>query len=219
MDPASNAQSPIKSPQTFSFPVIAVAITGILATAFLLIGYYIFVIKCCLSWHHIHILRRQAERSSSAVEGRGLDEAAIRSIPILEFKNGQKDESFFKKQSCECAVCLSEFQEEEKLRLIPNCAHVFHVDCIDVWLQSNANCPLCRTSVTSNVHFSLDREVDFSGRGEEHYVAIEIGPEVGCVEPTVQESLDPHEVFTAMISRNNCKKVSSMGDECVDSNS
>ncbi|GER56150.1 RING/U-box superfamily protein [Striga asiatica] len=211
MDPASNAQSPIKSPQTFSFPIIALAIIGILATTFLLISYYIFVIKSCLSWHHLRILS-----SPSAVEGRGLDEATIRSIPIFEFKNRQKEESFLKKQSCECAVCLSEFREEEKLRVIPNCAHFFHIDCIDVWLQNNANCPLCRTSVSSNVHFSLDRAVEFLGR-EEDYMVIEIGPEVGRVDPTVQESLNPYKVFTAKISGKNCKKVSRRGDECIDS--
>ncbi|CBI23610.3 unnamed protein product, partial [Vitis vinifera] len=56
---------------------------------------------------------------------------------------------FGERSHCECAVCLNEFQEEEKLRIIPNCSHIFHIDCIDVWLQSNANCPLCRTSIST----------------------------------------------------------------------
>ncbi|CAA0817408.1 RING-H2 finger protein ATL16 [Striga hermonthica] len=259
MDPTSKSQSPIKSPQTpplgpnhahsphAGFPIIAVAIIGILATAFLLVGYYIFVIKCCLSWHRIDILRRfsfstrrqLAENPLTAfhspAERRGLDEAAIRSIPIFNFKrlkNGLKDESFLKVQSFECAVCLNEFQEEEKLRVIPNCAHIFHIDCIDVWLQNNANCPLCRTSVSSNVHSQLDRVIipsppgldragDFSGRNED-YVVIEIRPEEGCVGPSVsgiQENSNPDEFITAKISRKNGKKaslVSSMGDEYID---
>lgn len=50
--------------------------------------------------------------------------------------------------SYECAVCLSEFEEGEKLRVIPYCCHAFHIDCIDVWLQSNANCPLCRSGIS-----------------------------------------------------------------------
>ncbi|TXG72289.1 hypothetical protein EZV62_000868 [Acer yangbiense] len=41
-----------------SFPIIAIAIIGILATTFLLVSYYIFVIKCCLNWHRIDLLRR-----------------------------------------------------------------------------------------------------------------------------------------------------------------
>ncbi|KAG6597371.1 RING-H2 finger protein ATL16, partial [Cucurbita argyrosperma subsp. sororia] len=41
-----------------SFPIIAIAIIGILATAFLLLSYYVFVINCCLNWHRIDLLRR-----------------------------------------------------------------------------------------------------------------------------------------------------------------
>uniref|UniRef100_A0A0E0K8U6 RING-type E3 ubiquitin transferase n=1 Tax=Oryza punctata TaxID=4537 RepID=A0A0E0K8U6_ORYPU len=48
----------------------------------------------------------------------------------------------------ECAVCLSEFVERERVRLLPNCSHAFHIDCIDTWLQGNARCPFCRSDVT-----------------------------------------------------------------------
>uniref|UniRef100_A0A7N0UEG6 RING-type E3 ubiquitin transferase n=1 Tax=Kalanchoe fedtschenkoi TaxID=63787 RepID=A0A7N0UEG6_KALFE len=157
---ASEALSPIPSDPTASFsdaahhsadnsfPIIAVAVIGILATAFLLLTYYVFVIKCCLNWHRLDLLRRRHTRPlipefHAAEESRGLDESAIRTIPIFRYKNGD-GRSF-----CECAVCLTEFQEEEKLRFIPNCSHAFHIDCIDVWLQNNANCPLCRTSVSA----------------------------------------------------------------------
>jgi hypothetical protein len=50
-------------------------------------------------------------------------------------------------QHRECAVCLSEFEEEDDLRLLPGCKHVFHQDCIDVWFQSHSTCPLCRASL------------------------------------------------------------------------
>ncbi|CAA7015340.1 unnamed protein product [Microthlaspi erraticum] len=150
-----------------NFPIIAVAVIGILATAFLLVSYYIFVIKCCLNWNQIDIFRRRRRSSdqnplmiySPHELNRGLDESAIRAIPIFKFKKrdavagGEEDQD---KSSQECSVCLSEFQEEEKLRIIPNCCHVFHIDCIDTWLQSNANCPLCRTSVSCDASFPLD---------------------------------------------------------------
>jgi E3 ubiquitin-protein ligase RNF38/44 len=48
-----------------------------------------------------------------------------------------------------CTICLNEFHAEEKLRLLPNCSHDFHIDCIDTWLQSNTSCPLCRVSITN----------------------------------------------------------------------
>ncbi|KAJ8492354.1 hypothetical protein OPV22_014075 [Ensete ventricosum] len=44
----------------------------------------------------------------------------------------------------ECAVCLSEFEDDETLRLLPGCYHVFHPDCIDAWLASHITCPTRR---------------------------------------------------------------------------
>lgn len=49
----------------------------------------------------------------------------------------------------ECAVCLSEFEEDEMGRVLPNCKHSFHLHCIDVWFKFNSNCPLCRTQVAA----------------------------------------------------------------------
>ncbi|KAI3442071.1 RING-type domain-containing protein [Psidium guajava] len=166
----SLAHTPLHNSGT-GFPIMAIAIIGILATAFLLVGYYVFAIKCCLNWHQIDLLSRfslsQRGRrpgpedtllvySPAMMEPRGLDDAAIRSIPILQFRNrGGKSRDFGERSFRECAVCLNEFQEDEKLKIIPYCSHVFHIDCIDIWLQNNANCPLCRTSVSSAVAAGL----------------------------------------------------------------
>lgn len=160
-------------PGNNSFPVIAIAVIGILATAFLLISYYIFVIKCCLTWHRVDIFNRffsrvrdpEDETASTVTNtlspdgntavSKGLDEALIRSIPVIEFRKSTTERkvndiaaSTEPAASYECAVCLSEFEEGERLRVIPYCCHAFHIDCIDVWLQSNANCPLCRSGIS-----------------------------------------------------------------------
>ncbi|KAJ6357738.1 hypothetical protein OIU78_005560 [Salix suchowensis] len=47
-----------------------------------------------------------------------------------------------------CAICLNEFEEGEELRILPECLHSYHVDCIDMWLHSHTNCPMCRTDAT-----------------------------------------------------------------------
>ncbi|CAN1345765.1 Putative RING-H2 finger protein ATL36 [Linum perenne] len=52
------------------------------------------------------------------------------------------------KGGLECAVCISEFEDAETLRLIPACSHVFHIDCIDSWLVSHVTCPVCRADLT-----------------------------------------------------------------------
>ncbi|ONK74155.1 uncharacterized protein A4U43_C03F3330 [Asparagus officinalis] len=49
--------------------------------------------------------------------------------------------------SLECAVCLSEFDDDESLRLLPRCDHVFHPDCIDAWLAAHVTCPVCRCNL------------------------------------------------------------------------
>ncbi|XP_020400065.1 RING-H2 finger protein ATL80 [Zea mays] len=43
-----------------------------------------------------------------------------------------------------CAVCLEDVRAGEIVRQLPACRHLFHVECIDVWLRSHRTCPLCR---------------------------------------------------------------------------
>ncbi|KAJ9182750.1 hypothetical protein P3X46_006708 [Hevea brasiliensis] len=53
-------------------------------------------------------------------------------------------------KSDECAICLEEFKEGEKCRmLVPSCVHIFHKDCIDTWLSEDTRCPLCRAVLFS----------------------------------------------------------------------
>ncbi|XP_057725099.1 E3 ubiquitin-protein ligase EL5-like [Arachis stenosperma] len=47
----------------------------------------------------------------------------------------------------ECPVCLSVFEEGEEVRKLPRCKHSFHAQCIDMWLHSHFDCPVCRTPV------------------------------------------------------------------------
>lgn len=49
----------------------------------------------------------------------------------------------------DCPICLAEFMEGERLRILPECCHSFHADCIDAWLVSNGSCPSCRHSLVN----------------------------------------------------------------------
>ncbi|KAI8572486.1 hypothetical protein RHMOL_Rhmol01G0202900 [Rhododendron molle] len=78
----------------------------------------------------------------------------------------------------DCAVCLSKFEPNDQLRLLPLCCHAFHTQCIDAWLLSNQTCPLCRSTVhpteTDVMNKILSSSATSAG-GEGNSFRIEIG--------------------------------------------
>uniref|UniRef100_A0A7N0V7W5 RING-type E3 ubiquitin transferase n=1 Tax=Kalanchoe fedtschenkoi TaxID=63787 RepID=A0A7N0V7W5_KALFE len=75
----------------------------------------------------------------------GLDPAILGTLPTFTYSEVISHK--VGKGALECAVCLNEFAEEETLKLLPKCDHVFHSDCIEVWLASHSTCPVCRASL------------------------------------------------------------------------
>lgn len=69
-------------------------------------------------------------------ESPGLDAGIINSIPVELHSEG--------KNNGECAICLGVFTVGEKMKVLPSCGHGFHPECIDAWLRTQPNCPLCR---------------------------------------------------------------------------
>lgn len=65
--------------------------------------------------------------------------SAVRSLPIVSYSAAAS-------HPIDCIICLTEFEQKEKVKMIPCCKHVFHPGCIDTWLSSNVTCPLCRSS-------------------------------------------------------------------------
>ncbi|GLT99092.1 hypothetical protein SLE2022_165560 [Rubroshorea leprosula] len=73
---------------------------------------------------------------------RGLDVRILKSLPVFTYSSKTHPDS-----TLDCAVCLSEFEENESGRILPKCNHSFHIECIDMWFHSHSTCPLCRTPV------------------------------------------------------------------------
>lgn len=46
----------------------------------------------------------------------------------------------------DCSICLTEFSTGESVKSLP-CAHQFHSECINKWLQAHNTCPVCKTKV------------------------------------------------------------------------
>lgn len=76
----------------------------------------------------------------------GLPPSLISKISVCKYKSGDG-----LIEGTECSVCLTEFEEDETLRLLPKCSHAFHVPCIDTWLRSHTNCPNCRSPIATNM--------------------------------------------------------------------
>ncbi|KAJ4726863.1 putative Ring finger protein [Melia azedarach] len=232
-----------------AFPILAIAVLSIMSTAFLLVSYYFFVSKCCNNWRRVNLLRRfsvsRARHNeepfiafSPTAWNRGLDESVIRDIPTFQFKREGEERSIYG-----CVVCLNEFQEQDMLRVLPNCGHAFHLDCIDIWLQSNANCPLCRTSISGTTRYPIDQIIaprsspqgsqqyaDSLIGGDEDFVVIELGGVEEVMFSHRQQERE-HSAEVLEQSRNQSPKkleqkigkskpkkrqhVSIMGDECI----
>ncbi|CAK7328959.1 unnamed protein product [Dovyalis caffra] len=117
-----------------------------------------------------HSLQRQLQQLFRLHDS-GLDQDFIDALPVFYYKDIMGS-----KEPFDCAVCLCEFSDKERLRLLPLCSHAFHIDCIDTWLLSNSTCPLCRGTLLGSrlpmedplFNFDLPRELSngFSSEGE-----------------------------------------------------
>jgi hypothetical protein len=163
-----NAESPVTSGGT-SILILCVSIVGILGTALLLLSYYLFLTRCGLLffWRsHVDVVHRdhQHQGEEEPRRRRGLQAAAIRRIPTFRY---QVSSSRKKSVDVDCAVCLADFRDGERLRQLPSCRHAFHIDCIDAWLQATANCPLCRATVVSQEAAAGQLNVDLNTEAQD----------------------------------------------------
>uniref|UniRef100_A0A7N0T9T4 RING-type E3 ubiquitin transferase n=1 Tax=Kalanchoe fedtschenkoi TaxID=63787 RepID=A0A7N0T9T4_KALFE len=123
----------------YSHTRFTASIMTVLLVVFILVVVLLSFIPVCIrnaeaargAMSPVGIIDRDSRRSQI-----GLDPAILE---VISHKVG--------KGALECAVCLNEFADEEALKLLPKCDHVFHSSCIDVWLASHSTCPVCRASL------------------------------------------------------------------------
>uniref|UniRef100_A0A914I1K8 RING-type domain-containing protein n=1 Tax=Globodera rostochiensis TaxID=31243 RepID=A0A914I1K8_GLORO len=62
---------------------------------------------------------------------------AFKEIPLI-----------YTNENSECAICLGPIDIGTQIRPLPSCEHIFHNNCIEVWLQGMHNtCPICRQEI------------------------------------------------------------------------
>ncbi|KAK1423693.1 hypothetical protein QVD17_19001 [Tagetes erecta] len=110
---------------------------------------------------------------------RGLDPSVIGTFPTFVYSTVKSHK--IGKGSLECAVCLNEYEDEETLRLIPKCDHVFHPECIDAWFENHVTCPVCRANLVPDPDESqlgLDHSTDQNNQNDDASVSITVSDSV-----------------------------------------
>lgn len=110
-------------------------------------------LRCCTGRHHHNRQEAGALRGAdyAGVVSRGLKRSTIRQIPTTNYHiatGGVTAGNNNVIMSTDCIICLGEFMEGEKIKVLPKCKHGFHSKCIDTWLLSHSTCPTCRQSLS-----------------------------------------------------------------------
>ncbi|GER35315.1 RING/U-box superfamily protein [Striga asiatica] len=166
---------PITAP--YGLPPFIIVLTSVLLLIFFLIFFSIYFcrnfLSSCTSLHRSPTGDGSSPTTPPAPDtpGTGLDPVLIRSFPTFAYSTV---EGFRKeKYGLECAICLVEFQGDDVLRLLTTCYHVFHEECVDLWLGNHRTCPVCRRNLDSpaaqSPTKSPSRSDEAAGVGSESY--------------------------------------------------
>ncbi|XP_052175017.1 RING-H2 finger protein ATL74-like [Diospyros lotus] len=82
------------------------------------------------------------EQTAARLAATGLKKRTLSRIPVAVY--GATGLSI---TATECPICLGDFVDGDRVRVLPKCNHGFHVKCIDKWLLSHSSCPNCRHSL------------------------------------------------------------------------
>ncbi len=74
-----------------------------------------------------------------------VEEDIINALPEISIT----DISKIPNEKKNCVVCLSNFELNDKLMILP-CTHLFHTNCIKNWFKTNNTCPICKYKLDRN---------------------------------------------------------------------
>ncbi|KAJ4957721.1 hypothetical protein NE237_024832 [Protea cynaroides] len=142
-------ESPPPSHPPYAAPPVILTLTVVILIFFFASILSIYICRC-LMVYLINSSNFGRPPTSNAVQPtesvtNGLDPSIIATFPKFMYSS-VKDH---RRGKCdlECAVCLAEFEDNDELRLLTVCNHVFHPECIDLWFGNHTTCPLCRRSL------------------------------------------------------------------------
>ncbi|CAH8381978.1 unnamed protein product [Eruca vesicaria subsp. sativa] len=130
-------------------PAMAVAVVVVIAILFFMGFFTVYLRRYTGAVDDGSVINPRvvgARRVANATVARGLDASTIEAFPTFVYSEVKTRK--IGRGALECAVCLNEFEDDETLRLLPKCDHVFHPHCIGEWLQGHVTCPVCRTNLS-----------------------------------------------------------------------
>ncbi|KAL7121551.1 hypothetical protein ACP275_02G189000 [Erythranthe tilingii] len=128
-------------------------VSRIFALAFVIssmvIPVVIIGISCCICMMRRNNLQDSGSNQTSGVTGlsntvtTGLGISTIETYKKITIGESRRIEG---PNGITCAICLADYVPQDTIRVMPECQHCFHVECIDQWLSIRAKCPICRAS-------------------------------------------------------------------------
>lgn len=108
--------------------------------------------------HNFRVEQEAAQHIDMSYEGLleledvkcGVDRNTLNSITSTHTYSERPGAS---EESRTCAVCKTLYSNGEELRLLP-CLHTFHRSCVDPWLESHTQCPVCMKDIKEHPHIT-----------------------------------------------------------------
>lgn len=108
------------------------------------------LIVCCLPLFILvyRIMLPYAERERR--RARAADPSLVQSLSSVSFSPATFPQlsGADSVEDASCVICLCDYEQGERLRFLP-CKHHFHQECVDVWLQLDKACCLCKQDIDS----------------------------------------------------------------------
>ncbi|KAL1547811.1 RING-type E3 ubiquitin transferase [Salvia divinorum] len=141
-DPQSSPRAPPPPLAGSNSKMLYYGLVVVATAAVVLVLYNIVIVRWCADQRPPQRIRHRRPRQAAAWR---IGNSLAISVASFKYEGGGKGQDGG--GDSECAVCLSVFEQGEEIKQLPNCKHCFHAPCIDMWLYSHMDCPLCRSLV------------------------------------------------------------------------